>query len=395
MKKIFYIITAFTFITFWYSCQQQGRIDFVDHNAPPPALVSDVKASSEPGGAIITYKVPKDPNLYYVKAVYEIQPGIFRTAQSSYYTDTLELVGYGDTLSHAVKIYSVGKNEKESAPINIDIRPSTPPVMSVLKTATLSPTFGGVTFNFQHNPKADLAYTLLVDSTGQGDWSTLNTFYTAAVKGSFSIYGLDTMRKKFGLFITDHWDNRSDTLVKSFSPLYEELIDRTLITPVVLPNDAPLLSVNNGVDKLFDGTINTGSFASPNGTPLPQAGTFDFHQKVRISRFKEFQRLGKQFSYGLDAVKKFELWGSNTLDKSGNWASWQLLGTFDSYKPSGLPLGQVSDEDYQYASIDGEDFTMPQPVPAVRYVRINVLELWQGSGQIAINEMIFWGQVEP
>jgi hypothetical protein len=203
------------------------------------------------------------------------------------------------------------------------------------------------------------------------------------------------MRKKFGLFITDHWDNRSDTLVKSFSPLYEELIDRTLITPVVLPNDAPLLSVNNGVDKLFDGTINTGSFASPNGTPLPQAGTFEFHQKVRISRFKEFQRLGKQFSYGLDAVKKFELWGSNTLDKSGNWASWQLLGTFDSYKPSGLPLGQVSDEDYQYASIDGEDFTMPQPVPAVRYVRINVLELWQGSGQIAINEMIFWGQVEP
>jgi len=42
--------------------------------------------------------------------------------QMAYYTDTLALVGFGDTLSHDVKIYSVGKNEKESGPLSVNVK---------------------------------------------------------------------------------------------------------------------------------------------------------------------------------------------------------------------------------------------------------------------------------
>ncbi len=51
-----------------------------------------------------TYDLPKDPNLSYIKAVYEAQPGVFNETKSSYYTDTLALAGYGDT-GRKVKLY--------------------------------------------------------------------------------------------------------------------------------------------------------------------------------------------------------------------------------------------------------------------------------------------------
>lgn len=61
----------------WQGCTRETNA-YIDSKAPAPEQVSDVKITSTPGGAIITYKIPKDPNLLYVKAEYEIQPGVFR-----------------------------------------------------------------------------------------------------------------------------------------------------------------------------------------------------------------------------------------------------------------------------------------------------------------------------
>ena len=87
MKKI-YFIGGLLVALLGYSCSKEGRLDFVDSNAPAPAQISAVKVDATPGGGILTYTLPADPNLAYVKAVYEIQPGVFREAKSSRYTDT-------------------------------------------------------------------------------------------------------------------------------------------------------------------------------------------------------------------------------------------------------------------------------------------------------------------
>ena len=171
MKKLIYFFAAFLIGILWYSCKKEGRIDHLDLNAPAPLQISDVKVKATPGGAILTYKNPKDPNIYYVKAVYEIQPGVFREAKSSIYIDTLALVGYGDTLSHEVKIYSVGKNEKVSEPISISISPLPPAVKTVFKNLKLVASFGGVRVLFKNALKANLAIVLMVDSTGQNIWN--------------------------------------------------------------------------------------------------------------------------------------------------------------------------------------------------------------------------------
>jgi|SRR6185437_16511207 len=397
MKRLLYSISPILLAILLYSCTKESRVYYPgDPNAPAPAQISNIKVNAIPGGAVLTYKLPIDPNLSYVKAVYEIQPGIFREAKASYYLDTLQLVGFGDTLSHEVKIYSVGKNEKESDSISINITPLVPPVQSVFKTLTLIATFGGVNVSFKNDSRANLAVVVITDTTGQGTWAPVTTFYTGAPEGNFSARGYDTTKRKFAVFTRDRWNNKSDTLIKTLTPLYEQLINSSGFSCVHLPTDTwqgaeSIYSVENLWDGIYNQSYH-GSFASTNSSVLPQWFTIDMGQKVILSRFKEFQ-MNNLFIYQGSAVESFELWGSNDPDTDGGWTNWEKLGSFHSFKPSGLPLGQVTTDDINYAAVNGEDFEFDHPLDAVRYIRFKTLQTYSSSGQIFICELKFWGQV--
>lgn len=393
MKKTPYFTAILLLTLLWYSCKKDQN-NYIDPNAPAPAQVTDLKITSMPGGAVVTYKIPMDSNLAYVKATYEIQPGIFREAKSSYYTDTLALVGFGDTLSHEVKIYSVGRNEKESAPIAINVQPLTPPVRSVFETLKMTATFGGVNVSFENSSQADLAIVVIVDTTGLGTWAPVTTFYTSAQNGNFSARGFEPEEKKFAVYLRDHWNNKSDTLTELLTPLYEEMIPKPYYQ-LVLPNDATLLGPGNGTSVLWDGIYNDRNnlYASTHTEALPEWFTIDLGRKVILSRFKEYQR--RDYPYNGSVAKTFEIWGSNDPDLNGGWDHWQLLGTFHSFKPSGLPFGQTNADDVNYAVVNGEDFEFTDALPAVRFIRFKTLETYGTDGQVVISELSFWGQIQP
>ncbi|GAA4318292.1 DUF5000 domain-containing lipoprotein [Compostibacter hankyongensis] len=395
MKRLLYIAAGLLLFCCWTGCKKEGRTDYLDKNAAAPAQVQDIKIKSTPGGAQLTYRLPKDPNFSYAKAVYEIRPGVVREAKGSGYTDTLRLVGYGDTLTHEVKIYSVGKNEKESAPVSLQVTPLTPPVQSVFDSLTMNPTFGGVQVSFENSSQADLAIEVILDTTGTGTWSTVSTFYTAAPEGKFSARGFDSTQKTFAVFVRDRWSNKSDTLVKSLSPIFEQPIPKNTWKAVHLPGDTWTPAESYVQEHLWDNNIEfAGIFASTNSSSLPQSFTIDLGQSVVISRVMEHQAPSSHF-YAGSAVKKFELYGSNDPNPDGSWESWELLGTFESFKPSGLPTGSTTEEDKNYGWFQGEDFSFDHLLPAYRYIRWRSLETYGSSGQVVIAELDIWGQVKP
>lgn len=395
MKNIYFLLVILTGYL-WLSCAKEKRADYTDANAPAPAQITNVKVNPISGGAILTYKIPSDPNLLYVKAVYEIQPGIFREAKSSIYTDTLDLVGFGDTLLHEVKLYSVGKNEKASEPVTIQLNPKTPPVKSVFANSTLTSTFGGVYVTYKNPDKAELSIVVMIDSTGNNTWAPVTTYYTKAPEGNFSARGLKSVEKKFGLFIRDRWNNKSDTLIKILTPRFESIITKDTWSVLVLPTDQTAIAgTGYTLNKLWDGLYPlANSYASANASVLPQWFTLDLGKKVLMSRFKEHQAATSHI-YGGSAVLAFELWGSNSPDTDGGWTKWQLLGTFRSFKPSGTPVGTVTTEDRNYANFLGEDFNFDTQPPAVRFLRWKTLETYGSSGQVVIAEIDLFGEIQP
>ncbi|MCS2766081.1 DUF5000 domain-containing lipoprotein [Bacteroides thetaiotaomicron] len=65
------------------------------------------------------------------------------------------------------------------------------------------------------------------------------------------------------------------------------------------------------------------------------------------------------------------------------------LITCNSFKPSGKPVGENTDEDNSYIA-KGEKFDFPSGIPEVRYIRIKVLDSWSGQGYVQFSEFTFY-----
>ena len=366
-------------------------------NGAAPQVVSNIQVKNLPGGAKLTYTIPKDPNISAVKAVYELKPGERSEVKSSIYVDTLQIEGFGDSAIHTINIYSVGKNGKLSTPTEVEIHPTTPPVFSVFKTMDLAATFSGAVVSFKNPTEASMAYVLLCDSTGNGDWVTADTYYSKSNEGHFSTRGFDSVKTKFAVYARDRWGNRSDTITKILKPLYEEVLDKGKFEQLVLPGDdweghtwsgLPLREMS----FIWNGEWNNSNDCFHTKTSIqqmPQWFTFDLGDTYTLSRFKFYHRAGGDGRYVGGDPETFEIWGSNHPSEDGSFDSWQLLGSFTSKKPTSGAT--VSAEDIQFACVDGEDFDFPPGTPPMRYLRWKTTKTWGGFNYIYISELTFWG----
>ncbi|WP_257669723.1 DUF4959 domain-containing protein [Parapedobacter tibetensis] len=407
MKKVYFLITAGLIGLLYSTCKEDTRLNLIDDSAPAPGAVSGVSVKNIPGGAVLQYKIPTDKNMLYVKAVYTTNRGVVRESRASYYVDTLLIEGYGASGSYPVTLYAVGKNEKISEPLTVLVEPLPPAVELSFPDLEVNETFGGVRISFKNEYEANLAISLMYDSLKNGMWRPLQTFYTKSRTGSFSYLGLDSLDARFGIYLRDRWDNKSDTLIKELTPLYEErlqkpYIEYNLASDTYLPVEG---SQNYALPQIWDditSSVNNDIFATPHTSPIPQTFTFRLNDPAIISRIRVHHRQNSEYA-GAN-VKRFQLYGSNAAVPGDDLAGgdWTLLGEFESFKPSG-PGGAVTPEDKEYANVQGENFELvvtdkvPNPWIPVRYIRFRSMETWAGNtttGQVIIAEITLSGQVQ-
>lgn len=168
-------------------------------------------------------------------------------------------------------------------------------------------------------------------------------------------------------------------------PAFERQVPKENFKIVILPTDVLEGGYGWLMNYLWDENYGVPGFATQDGDS--QWFTFDMGASVKMSRFKTWQANDRL--YKDQNAKKFEVWGSNDPDPDGSWDSWTRLMTCESVKPSGLPLGELSDADIAYAN-GGEEFVFPSDTSPVRYIRIKVLETWGNGTFITMSELTFW-----
>lgn len=401
MNRIIYI-TLLMLIILAYGCKEEGRSVQMDDSAPAPEQISDIEVTNFPGGAILKYKLPDDENLLYVKAEYEIRPGVTQQAKTSYYSNTIKVEGFGAEGDYQVKLYSIGRNEKYSEPVIQTIHPLIPPVESIFAKLDVNSTFGGVRVSFENESEANIAIVLMTDTLGNGNWNELQTFYTKSPKGFFSYKGLNPVSAKFAIYLRDRWDNKSDTLTRVLIPKFEEAIPKPFGT-YNLPSDSYVPTGGNpehAIESMWDSDFYT-VFANEHDRPIPQTLTANLKCSAILSGVRVHHR--KEDAYAGSNVRIFELWGSDK-DTPGDdlmGGDWIKLGKFESWKPSGTGP-TVTAEDREYANIQGEFHELipfdenPNPWVPVKYVRFKVLETWKGAstiGQVIIADISVYGQI--
>jgi hypothetical protein len=144
------------------------------------------------------------------------------------------------------------------------------------------------------------------------------------------------------------------------------------------------------LSRVWDGIMgqDQGLSTTP-GTGWPHSITIDMGVLGKISRIRLYHRMGP-YAFAEGNPRIFEIWGCQQLDPSGSWDSWTKLMDCESIKPSGLPIGQNSNEDIAVAR-DGEDFINSPQNPKVRYIRFRILRTWAGGDNFQICEVQVFG----
>ncbi|SES01390.1 DUF4998 domain-containing protein [Pedobacter rhizosphaerae] len=247
----------------------------------------------------------------------------------------------------------------------------------------------GITLNFEKpdtiNIATEIRYTykdgsIQKRSLGPDEHSIRLADYKVGTKVYFrSAYV--PVRSAIDTFYTADFDSLSNIMVP---------VDKSLFKPLKLTNDVGTYSGETSLSKLWNGNkAPTGYpdiFHSDDKTPIPHHFTFDMGKT--ISNLAQFEIIGRDCC---NNPTKFEIWGIADLTgaetqspgNSPGWTAesrgrgWTLLKTVERTDDGSAPFKVI----------------LPAGLPAMRYIRIRVLQVASGDAYYSnISEISFWNR---
>jgi hypothetical protein len=393
MKKIFYVL-----ILLVYGCSEESHQAFGSDN-DPPGKVTITSIENVAGGAIIKFTPPSDEDLLYISGKYKNEKGENKQVIVSAYIDSLNINGFGKigTFDVEVSAFDLGNNQSEIE--IIEISPLEAPIHNILRSIEGSQDFGGINISYENPSGANVSLNMSV-LNDSGELEFKESFYTSQKNSSYSFRGYDPVATTFVIYVEDQWGNQTETKSFEITPLKDVFIEKSFWSVVSMPGDESFSEYGFSANQIWDGSwSNQWNCGHTNFLPLPHQLTLDLGQRVKLNRFKLYQRGGSEL-YKHGNPKIFEIYGRENLDnlpiydpsKPGD--GWILLGKFESFKPSGLPPGSNTEEDYLFQD-NGEDFvfTLESQSREIRYIRFINIESWNNQMVTVIGELSFWGGV--
>ncbi|MDO5980214.1 DUF5000 domain-containing lipoprotein [Flavivirga spongiicola] len=396
MKHISKILMFFSLVAF-FSCDEIEHGPNVTNNTPPNDI-TNLEFVPTNGGFDISYDLPAGKNVLYVKAIYTNNKGVESEVRASAFNNSLKILGYGDVNEKQVKVVTVNESEISSEGVSFSGIPLTPVVDVVAESVEMRVAFGGIKISWVNETEVPIAIDIYAENEF-GELEIVETVYTESLEETYSLRGRDPVEQAFKLVIRDRYENISgtvypDTPNQKLTPLLETRLDKSLFQQVALDNDDNWENWGAVFENLWDENPSPENWVHTQGDiPRPSILTIDLGVNVKLSRFIMHQR-GGTWGFRHANPRTFTAYGSLTLPgQDGNLDDWINLGDFESIKPSGLPVGTLSNEDRQRV-LDGDEHEFDdQNLVEIRYVRIAVHTAWGGNNATHIRELTFYGQL--
>jgi hypothetical protein len=368
--------------------------DHEDLDTSPPGVLSNVSVTPTNGGGIISYTLPSDDDILYVKAVYTNSQGeeVFRV--SSKHNTSVEITGLSQLTPVNVKLFVVDLNENVSETVSIDFTPLKSFIFFVQESIQISPDLGGVKITWENiASKTVFVYVHILEGADE----VIRILSSNNAQESIFIRGLAPSEISISTKVEDFDGNITELEEKgTYTPLFEEKIDKstwTLVSGQSINGNAYEGKTVNFWDDVVD-TVETDADNSyfiatrdNNGGSLnfPLDIVIDLNKNVKIQRFIVWQRAywyqggGVTYHYQEENIKSFNLYASSDAQ------TWNLLGEFDIGDPRN-GAGEIPATAFQEA-IDGHEFSLENTSEAFRYLKFQITSNY-GSTQITVGSEI-------
>ena len=380
-------------------CSEEERGAYGSDEIPPDAVEIN-SVENKPGGAIIKFTPPTNEDLLYIRGAYSDENGISKQVIVSSVIDTLSIIGFGQAGDYNVDVTAIDTSDNESVAVTTTISPLEAPIHAILESIEGAQDFGGINISYLNPTRAEVSLNMsILDQDGNQVFK--ESFYTSQANSSYSFRGYDPIPTTFIIYVEDRWGNKSITKTLESTPLEDVFLDKGFFSIQQMPGDESFSEYGFSANQMWDGSWSSQwNCGHTNFLALPHQLTINLGQSAKLNRFKLYQRGGTEL-YKHGNPKRFQIYGRENLDNlpiyspSNPGDGWILLGEFESFKPSGLPPGSNTEEDYLFQD-NGEDFVFDSNVQQynIQYIRFVNLETWNNQMVSVIGELSFWGSVD-
>lgn len=373
VRNIICIPILLLLISIVVSCESEDKKD-----TTPPGELTITSTEATYGGAIISYTLPSDGDILYVRADYTNGKGeaVFRTV--SKHVNQIEVSGFVVEEDVTVSLTVVDENQNKSKAVEHQIRPLRSFIYLVQESVEIVPDLGGVQVSWENiEEKTVFIYLHIAD----GDEEETRILSSSNATENIFVRGLEAKELGFSTKVEDFDGNITSLLDEGyFTPLFEEKINKdtwTLVSNLSIDGNAYEGATVNFWDDVVD-TFETNSDNSyfiinrnDNGGVLrwPLDIVIDLNKKVKINRFKVWQRAfwyngpGDQpYYYQSENLRSFDLFVS--MDKS----EWALLGSFQIEEPTNGDISQALLDE----AAAGHNFNLNEISPEFRYLKFSI-----------------------
>lgn len=396
--KRYIILSIISFSILVLGCGEDKHEPYGSDNNPPGKVAIN-SIINRPGGAVIEFTPPTDLDLLYVKGKYFNEKGVKKEVIVSSYIDSLNINGFGLAGDYEVQVTALDLGNNESAPVTAEISPLEAPIHAILESIQGIEDFGGINISYENPTRASVSLNMSIENDN-GDVVFKESFYTSQSNSSYSFRGYESKLTVFVIYVEDRWGNQTEQRKFEVTPLEDVFLDKQLFSIVPMPGDESFSEYGFSANQIWDGSwSNQWNCGHTNFLSLPHQLSIDLGQDVKLNRFKLYQRGGSEL-YKHGNPREFRIYGRENLDnmpiydpsKPGD--GWILLGDFESFKPSGLPPGSNTEEDYLFQD-NGEDFVFSAEARKknIRYLRFVNDRSWNNQMVTVIGELSFWGSV--
>ena len=376
IKKHSILIGLFVFIL-TSGCESEN---ISDNN--PPGDISIVSIEETNGGALISYELPSDSDILYVRAEYVNAQAqkVFRV--SSKHKTSLEISGMIDSTPVDVNIKVVDESQNMSEGINISVIPKRSFIFDILENISLVEDLGGVRVSWENVEEKTVFIYLFIELNGIQEFRILSS---SSRNNSQFVRGLAASPTSFSIKVEDFEGNETPILdIGQYTPLFEEKIAKdtwTLVDNLSINGNA----YEGSTVKFWDDIVDTASTNSDNSYFIinradnggvlrwPLDIVIDLNKQVKINRFKVWQRAFwynapddplEPYYYQAENLRTFDIYVSN--DKF----DWELLGSFDIGDPMNSE-GIIQADKLEEAAM-GHDFILDEISPQFRYLKFSI-----------------------
>ena len=373
LRNIICIPILLLLISMVVSCESEDKKD-----TTPPGELTITSTEATYGGAIISYTLPNDDDILYIRADYTNGKGeaVFRTV--SKHVNQIEVSGFVVEEDVTVSLTVVDENQNKSKAVEHEIRPLQSFIYLVQESIEIVPDLGGVQVSWENiEEKTVFIYLHIAD----GDEEETRILSSSNASENIFVRGLEAKELGFSTKVED-FDGNITSLIDEgyYTPLFEEKINKdtwALVSNLSIDGNAYEGATVNFWDDVVD-TFETNSDNSyfiinrnDNGGVLrwPLDIVIDLNKKVKINRFKVWQRAfwyngpGDQpYYYQSENLRSFDLFVS--IDKS----EWALLGSFQIEEPTNGDISQALLDE----AAAGHNFNLDEISPEFRYLKFSI-----------------------